>query len=136
MEQIGQTAAGLSLEEGGGDRPRLLPGAITDYTTGYLAAFGAMVALYRRAREGGSYHVRTSLTQSAMLLGKIARVTQPKEQIYSLDIPLDEIDRLSETVESPYGTLKRLAPIVQLSETPARWILPPVPLGTHPPQWL
>jgi len=86
MEQIGQTAAGLTIEEGGTDRPRTLPGAITDYATGYLAAFGTMVALYHRAREGGSYHVRTSLTQSAMLLGRIPRVTQGKEQVKGLTL--------------------------------------------------
>lgn len=136
MEQIGQTAAGLAKEEGGSDHPRTLPGAITDYTSGYLAAFGTMVALYRRACEGGSYHVRTSLTQAAMLLGRTARVTQSKEQVQGLEISPDEISKLSETVETPYGTMTRLAPVVQLSETPASWILPPVPLGTHPPQWL
>ena len=32
-----------------------------DYVAGYLLAFGAMVALGRRAREGGSWLVRTSL---------------------------------------------------------------------------
>ena len=136
MEQIGQTAAGLAAEEGGDERPRTLPGAITDYSTGYLAAFGTMLALYRRAREGGSYWVRTSLTQSAMLLGRVARVQENREQIQGLEIPLEEISRLSETVDSPYGRLTRLAPIVQLSETPAHWILPPVPLGTHSPEWL
>jgi crotonobetainyl-CoA:carnitine CoA-transferase CaiB-like acyl-CoA transferase len=136
MEQIGQTAAGLAKEEGSPDRPGLLPGAITDYTSGYLAAFGTMVALYRRACEGGSYYVRTSLTQSAMLLGRTARVTQSKEQVQGLEISSEEISKLSETVETPYGTMIRLAPVVQLSETPACWILPPVPLGTHPPQWL
>ena len=35
-----------------------------NYITGYLAAFGAMVALARRARDGGSYHVRVSLAQT------------------------------------------------------------------------
>jgi hypothetical protein len=31
--------------------------------------------------------------------------------------------------------LRHLAPVVQMSETRARWTRPPVPLGTHPPCW-
>lgn len=39
-----------------------------DYMTGYLMAVGAMLALAARAQRGGSYHVHTSLCQSAMWL--------------------------------------------------------------------
>ena len=38
--------------------------AMNDYLTAYLAAAGALGALVRRAREGGSYHVTTSLSKS------------------------------------------------------------------------
>jgi hypothetical protein len=31
--------------------------------------------------------------------------------------------------------LRHLAPVVQMSETRARWTRPPVPLGTHPACW-
>ena len=31
---------------------------------------------------------------------------------------------------------RHLKPAVQMSETPARWARPPVPLGFHPPVWL
>jgi hypothetical protein len=34
--------------------------------TGYFAAAGMMAALLRRSIEGGSYHVKLSLTRSAM----------------------------------------------------------------------
>ncbi len=135
MEQIGQTAAGLSREEGGSGRPRTLPGAITDYSTGYLAAFGCLVALYRRATEGGSYHVRASLTQSAMMLTRIKRADFDVASIPVFDANASEINDLCETVVTPYGPMTRLAPVVRLSETPAHWDLPPVPLGTHPPVW-
>jgi hypothetical protein len=37
------------------------PVSAIDYLTGYLMAFGGMVALARRAREGGSWLVRISL---------------------------------------------------------------------------
>ncbi len=42
---------------------RFYPVSAIDYCTGYLMAFGAMVALNRRAREGGSWLVRISLAQ-------------------------------------------------------------------------
>src|SRR6185295_13157144 len=65
-EQLGQTVSGMAVVHGGDEGPKLQPGAVTDYTTGFLAAFGSMVALERRARYGGSYLVRVSLSQTAM----------------------------------------------------------------------
>src|SRR5919106_1271217 len=41
--------------------PQFYPVSAIDYLTGYLMAFGAMVALARRAREGGSWLGRISL---------------------------------------------------------------------------
>ena len=64
-EQMAQTVSGLAVGQGGADHPTLLPAAACDYTTGYLAALGTMAALWRRAQEGGSYHVRASLCQTA-----------------------------------------------------------------------
>ncbi len=62
-EQVAQTVTGIA--------PKALPNAQNyslpppnDYTTGYLAAYGVLLALARRARDGGSYHVRVSLCQS------------------------------------------------------------------------
>ena len=63
-EQLAQTVTGLATAQGSPDRPQRMPVAACDYTTGYLAALGTLVALGRRAREGGSYHVRASLCQS------------------------------------------------------------------------
>ena len=39
---------------------------INDFITGYLGAAGALAALIRRAREGGSYHVKVNLASTAM----------------------------------------------------------------------
>ncbi|NUU58998.1 CoA transferase [Paenibacillus sp. JW14] len=41
---------------------------LCDFLTGFLGTFGAMVALSRRAKEGGSYRVQVSMFQSAMLI--------------------------------------------------------------------
>ncbi|MFC1953948.1 CoA transferase [Chloroflexota bacterium] len=134
-EQLGQTVSGLAQEEGL-ETPRLLPAAITDYTTGYLGAFGTLVALERRAREGGSYLVRASLTQSGMLHYRQGRI--PMEEWWGLErmLPPEEISRLVVETDTSFGRVTHLAPVLQLSETPPQWSLPIVPLGTHEPVWL
>jgi hypothetical protein len=38
-------------------------------------------------------------------------------------------------METPWGRLTRLGPLLRMSETPPGWALPPVPLGHHPPRW-
>ena len=65
-EQLAQTVTGMAHVHGGAEGPKLQPGAVTDYTTGFLAAFGSLVALHRRALYGGSYLVRVSLCQTGM----------------------------------------------------------------------
>src|SRR5690606_25067221 len=51
-EQIGQSASGICHEHGGAT-PKLIPVACCDHTTGNLGAYGVLLALARRAREGG-----------------------------------------------------------------------------------
>jgi hypothetical protein len=52
------------------------------------------------------------------------------------DLPAERIAELSMTSETPFGPLTHLAPIVQLSETPAAWDRPTVPLDHDEPVWL
>jgi hypothetical protein len=113
-----------------------LPGAITDYTTGYLLAFGAMVALWRRAVEGGSYMVASSLTQAGMAVERMGRADAKEAQAQVETLLPAEVEKLTVESDTAYGRIKYLAPVVQMSETPARWDLPTVPLGTHQPVWL
>ncbi|MFN8526951.1 MAG: CoA transferase [Chloroflexota bacterium] len=129
-EQLGQTVTGLAHQQGEPDRPRRIPAAVCDYNTGYLAALGTMAALYRRATEGGSYHVRASLAQTGTWLQRMGPTEEPKAAS-----GLGDTSDLLMTSSTPWGTLRHLAPAVQLSETPTRWRLPVVPLGTHPPRW-
>ena len=48
---------------------------------------------------------------------------------------MDDVDEYLQTTEAPFGVLRHVAPAAKLSETPARWARPPVPLGTHTPGW-
>jgi crotonobetainyl-CoA:carnitine CoA-transferase CaiB-like acyl-CoA transferase len=84
---------GIAKGHGAGAHPRgkpaLVPAAPTDYTTGYLAAFGAMAGLARRAKEGGSYHVRVSLSRSSMF---IQRFGEFPRDAYSGELVHNDID--------------------------------------------
>ena len=129
-EQLGQSATGLAVGQGAPERPTLLPAQANDYGTGYLTALGALVALARRAREGGSYHVSASLCQTGMWLEALGPRCDPQEAT-DLGDPSD----LYTYTDTQIGRLSQLTPALDLSETPLRWSRPAVPLGTHPATW-
>ena len=135
-----QTVSGITnrqgeLFPGTEPGPQFYPVSAIDYLTGYLMAFGAMVALARRTREGGSWLVRISLAQTGRWL--VSRGQVPEDQLH--DVPQDftpeEIERWSLTSATPAGPLHHLGPVLQLSETPPFWARPSVPLGYNEPVW-
>jgi len=131
-EQVAQTVTGI-CDGNRPERPHLLPAAACDYTTGYLAAYGVLLALARRAREGGSYHVRVSLCQSGMLIQRQGMLAQPAP---NLELSAAELDAIRiETTPAHLGPLRHLGPILRMSETPARWIRPTPRLGGDRPEW-
>jgi crotonobetainyl-CoA:carnitine CoA-transferase CaiB-like acyl-CoA transferase len=129
-EQLAQTVTGLATAQGTPERPQRMPVAACDYTTGYLAALGTMVALGRRAREGGSYHVRASLCQTGMWFQRFGPICDPAKATGPGDT-----DELTVEADTAWGKLRYLTPCVELSETPTAWERQPVPLGTHPAAW-
>jgi crotonobetainyl-CoA:carnitine CoA-transferase CaiB-like acyl-CoA transferase len=129
-EQLGQSATGLAVGQGGPEHPTLMPAQACDYGTGYFTALGTLIALGRRAREGGSYHVRASLCQTGMWLERLGTRCDPSDAV-GLGDPSD----LYVHYDSPVGRLSQLAPALELSETPPHWARPAVPLGTHPATW-
>jgi hypothetical protein len=95
-------------------------------------AFGAMMALLRKAREGGSWHVRVSLAQTGHWLKELGRL----ERGFDCPEPTgEEIKALLHAADTPVGRLTCISHAARLSETPAFWARPPVPLGTHAPVW-
>ena len=132
-EQVAQTMTGI-CHDNNPQRPALLPAAACDYTTGYLAAYGVMLALARRATEGGSWHVRVSLCQSGMFIYRQGQVTQP---VTGLDLSAAELDAIRLRSDPPHlGPLRHLGPILKMSESPAHWTRPTPKLGADAPQWL
>jgi crotonobetainyl-CoA:carnitine CoA-transferase CaiB-like acyl-CoA transferase len=116
-------------------QPRLLPVSALDYIAGYLAAFGIMAALGRRAREGGSYHVRISLAQAGWWLTHLPRQDAAAVAKAPRDLAPQRLQELMITSQTPFGALTHLGPIAQLSETPGHWALPTVPLNHDPAEW-
>ena len=53
----------------------------------------------------------------------------------SAEFTEQELRSWSTTSDTPVGRLEHLAPVVQMSETPAHWAVPTVPLGYHQPVW-
>jgi crotonobetainyl-CoA:carnitine CoA-transferase CaiB-like acyl-CoA transferase len=114
------------------DHPRPLPCQALDHGTGYLAAFGAMVALARRAQEGGSWHVRLSLAQTGRWLQTMGVVDA------GLDAPevgLADVADCIERMDSPFGVVSAVRPAEHLEATPAFYARPPVPIGTDAASW-
>jgi crotonobetainyl-CoA:carnitine CoA-transferase CaiB-like acyl-CoA transferase len=133
-EQLAQTVSGMAHVHGGEEGPELQPAAVTDYTTGYLAAFGSLIALQRRALYGGSYLVRVSLAQTGMWIRGLG-IAGPERLVAVVPLTDAETDGFKIVSESGFGRMTHLRPAVRMSATPARWRRPTVPLGTHPPVW-
>jgi crotonobetainyl-CoA:carnitine CoA-transferase CaiB-like acyl-CoA transferase len=131
-EQVAQTMTGI-CHEGTPEHPKLLPAAANDYTTGYLAAYGILLALARRATEGGSYHVRVSLCQSGMFIYRQGDIGHQKP---GMDLSQMELDPLLIETQPAVGTIRHLGPVLRLSETPPHWDRPTPVLGGDKAEWL
>jgi len=135
FDSLVQTTTGFNHAEGvaaGIDGPKELPAQILDHATGYLMAFGAMMAKARQSREGGSWHVRVSLAQTGRWIWNLGRVANG---LKTEDLKGEAIRPFVEQVPSGFGSLQAIRHTAQLSRTPAFWSRPAMPLGSHPPQW-
>ena len=140
FDTVVQNVSGITTRQGelfpGAEPgPQFYPVSAIDYLTGYLMAFGAMVALARRAREGGSWLVRTSLAQTGRWLVGRGEVPEAELRGVAKEFAADELARWSIESVTPAGRLKHLKPTVQLSATPPFWARPSVPLGYNEPVW-
>ncbi|WP_313674217.1 CoA transferase [Mycolicibacterium sp.] len=133
--------SGYAVLEGSEDHPLLPPTVIlNDYLAGYLTAMGIVAALILRAKNGGSYHVRCSLTRFSMWYSQLG-VFDPayvKEMIEKPDHKPILTGGISFT--GAYGKQVHLEPGITFSKTPGHWNVPghPVvsPRGASGPEWL
>jgi crotonobetainyl-CoA:carnitine CoA-transferase CaiB-like acyl-CoA transferase len=135
FDSLVQTSTGFNHAEGqaaGVDGPKELPAQILDHATGYLMAFGAMMAKARQSREGGSWHVRVSLAQTGNWIWNLGRIA---DGLNTEDLKGEAIKPFSQQIPSGFGSLHAITHAAQLSRTPAFWSRPAMPLGSHQPQW-
>ena len=135
FDSLVQTSTGFNHAEGqaaGVEGPKELPAQMLDHATGYLMAFGAMMAKARQSREGGSWHVRVSLAQTGRWLWNLGRVA---DGFKTEDLKGDAVRPFVEEMQSGFGPLRAVRHSAMLSKTPAFWARPAMPLGSHTPQW-
>lgn len=134
-EQLAQVVTGMTELQGTPDQPKLQSVYPNDYVTGFLGALGVLMALLRRAEEGGSYHVRVSLCRTAMWMldqGEVDRSLLPPPPM-----PASILDKYLITEQNPaYGALTYLGPVLDYEKTPSRWTRPTLPLGAGPARWI
>jgi CoA-transferase family III len=135
FDSLVQTATGFNVAEtqaAGVEGPKELPCQALDHTTGYLLAFGCIMARVRQASEGGSWLVCVALARTGRWIWQLGRV----ENGFSRRLPSrDDVADLLEDSVSPFGLMRAVRHAAQLSAAPARSARPAVPLGTHPPVW-
>jgi crotonobetainyl-CoA:carnitine CoA-transferase CaiB-like acyl-CoA transferase len=135
FDSLVQTSTGFNHAEGqaaGVEGPKELPAQMLDHATGYLMAFGAVMAKARQSREGGSWHVRVSLAQTGRWLWNLGRVA---DGFKTEDLKSEMVTPFIEEIPSGFGPLRSVTHAAVLSKTPAFWARPAMPLGSHPPQW-
>jgi crotonobetainyl-CoA:carnitine CoA-transferase CaiB-like acyl-CoA transferase len=134
-DSVVQSVSGFCDEAAVDGEPRFLPVSALDYVTGYLAAFGAQVALARRAAEGGSYHVQLSLAQTGRYLARLPRTSPAERADLPAELPAGRLAGLLTETDTPFGRLRHLAPTAVMSRTPPRWDRPTVPMNHDAPVW-
>jgi len=125
---------GFTTLEGTPEQPKFPPTLVmNDFVAGYIGAAGVQAGLIRRAKEGGSYHVRVNLARCAMWFNSLGT--------FDTDVPgTGEQNQLlapdTITAQTPYGEYVRLAPPVQFSETKPYWRDPVLVVrGSSKPAW-
>ena len=113
--------------------PTNLPCQPLDYLTGYLAAFGAMLARMRQEELGGSWSVRLSLAGTAAWMWQTYDDLGPEPGRPERNPKASEIGEVLDHYQTGFGEIAAIRPPLQASDW--RWSQPPVPLGTHPPAW-
>ena len=128
-----QVGTGFAMTEGVAGEPRLSPVFyLNDFLTGYLASAGAMAALYLRARNGGSYHVKVSLARTAMWVQNLGYV--PAADYESMP-DKDEYPVNLHSFATTCGKVTELAPAVTFSNMPRKDLSMLQPFGADAAEW-
>jgi hypothetical protein len=140
FDSLVQTATGFNRAEGeaaafaagrsaGADEARALPCQMIDCASGYLLALGALAALQRQQREGGSWRVEVALAITGRWLRGLGRV----EGGFAAAAPARE--PWLEISDTAWGRLAALRHPARFSATPAGFSRPSARPGDNAPRW-
>ncbi len=135
-DTIVQSATGMAHFTGGAAGPALLPVSAIDYISGNIMAFGAMVALHRRATIGGSWLVRVSLAGVGHWMRSLGLLDADVAAKASPTGPDAAAKAMLVSLKGPLGEVRFPRTPLRLAATPPLATLPPVALGSHAPEWL
>lgn len=117
-QQIADCATGVAWLQGqfmGLDEPVVPPFPMSDYGTGCLGTIAALVGLYRRAREGGSWHGTTSLCQYDVFLLSLGTYSEELQEKVRAQhdrefFALRHFDSVDEVGRRALATMRRTRP--------------------------
>lgn len=138
FDQTAGAVSGITTLEGSENAPKLPPVmVVNDNIVAWLATTGAVAALLRRAREGGSYRVHVSLTRVSLWLYSLGLL----DKRYALEFagtagehaqPEPELF----TANTPLGLYQGVTDQIKMSRTPGLYRTVLVPRGSSRPEWL
>jgi hypothetical protein len=137
FDETAGAVTGVFALEGTPNNPRLPPiHVVCDNIAAFLSTVGIMSALRRRAVEGGSYRVVTSLTQVTLWLlslgifdKKYAHATAGSSDEHTYVAP----DLF--TADTPLGLYQGVTEQVKMSRTPGSFRTVLVPRGSSKAEW-
>ena len=135
FDSLVQTTSGFNDAEGkaaGLEGPKPLPCQALDHASGYLLALGVQAALLRRAREGGSWHVRVALLSTGYFLRSLG---QDASRFDCPPLTSDDVQDLMEGTHSGFGPIRAIKHSGLIEGAAPYYNRLPVPLGTHAPVW-
>ncbi|KAM0560034.1 hypothetical protein ACHAPJ_003993 [Fusarium lateritium] len=107
-QQIADCVSGVAWEQGrfmGLSEPMVPPFPISDYGTGCIGAITALLGLYHRATQGGSWHGKASLLHYDLLLFKVGQYPEEVKEVLRKNIGPDFLAlRHAHSVDQISGT--------------------------------
>ncbi|EIT84844.1 L-carnitine dehydratase/bile acid-inducible protein F taxon [Fictibacillus macauensis ZFHKF-1] len=138
FDQTAGSVTGVMALEGSERAPKLPPiVVVNDYAVSWLLEVGALMALQRRAKEGGSYRVSVSLDRVSLWILSLGIFN--KRYAYHTAGSSEEHAYVAPdlfTAETPLGEYEGLTEQVHMSETPGHYETVLVPRGSSKAEWL
>ncbi|MBU0439350.1 CoA transferase [Staphylococcus succinus] len=137
FDQTAGSTTGVMALEGTLELPKLPPiVVVNDYVISWLLETGAIRALERRAKEGGSYKVQVNLSRVSLYLMSLGIFE--KEYVNNIYNSTDEhaiVNPNQFEDDTPLGHYVGVTDQVYMSETPGEYDVTLIPRGSSLPKW-